>query len=153
MLRSRDQIDRAYLYELSIPALARTAAMSEPHFIRSFHTCFGESPHRYLQRRRIERAMFLLRRSQLSVTEICLEVGFSSLGSFCRTFRQVAGKTPRAYRKDGAGTTQGQVPTCFAMAWGRPSSFGEERGIGASLSSWVRPARPVLKTTGGKPTC
>lgn len=153
LLRARDQMDRTYPNELSIPALAKTAAMSEAHFIRSFRRCFGESPHRYLQRRRVERSMFLLRRSQLSVTEVCLEAGFSSLGSFCRTFREVVGKTPGAYRRESAGIALGSVPTCFAMAWGRPSSFGEERRRQAVLSSQLRPATPAVRLTGGESTC
>lgn len=153
LLRARDQMDRTYPNELSIPALAKTAAMSEAHFIRSFRRCFGESPHRYLQRRRVERSMFLLRRSELSVTEVCLEAGFSSLGSFCRTFREVVGKTPGAYRRESAGIALGSVPTCFAMAWGRPSSFGEERGHQAVLSSQLRPATPAVRLTGGESTC
>lgn len=92
--------------------------MSEAHFSRTFRSTFGETPHRYLQRRRVERAMFLLRETDRSVTDICFEVGFGSTGTFSRTFRDVVGRSPRAYRKEAVATG---VPTCFAMAWTRPS--------------------------------
>ena len=98
--------------------------MSEAHFIRTFRATFGETPHRYLQRRRVERAMFMLRETDRSVTDICFDVGFNSLGTFSRTFRDIVGDTPIAYRaRDGPLA----VPTCFTMAWMRPSSFGEAR--------------------------
>lgn len=122
LLRARDAMDRSYARPLDIPALARVAYMSEAHFIRSFRATFGETPHRYLQRRRVERSMFLLRETDRSVTEICFDVGFCSLGTFSRTFRDIMGETPSAYRKRAY---VGAVPTCFAMAWTRPSSFGE----------------------------
>ena len=122
LLRARDAMDRAYVAPLDVPALARIAYMSEAHFIRSFRATFGETPHRYLQRRRVERAMFLLRQTDRSVTEICLDVGFTSLGTFGRTFRGTVGETPTAYR-ERASTHP--VPSCFVRAWTRPSSFGE----------------------------
>jgi AraC-like DNA-binding protein len=112
-------MDRTYAQELDVPALARIACVSEAHFIRTFRATFGETPHRYLQRRRVERSMFLLRESGRSVTDICLDVGFNSLGTFTRTFRDIVGETPTAYRKRAVVTS---VPTCFAMAWTRPSS-------------------------------
>ena len=124
MLRSRDAIDRAYAYPLDIPNLAQIANVSEAHFIRTFRGTFGETPHRYLQRRRVERAMFMLCETRRSVTDICLEVGFTSLGSFSRTFRDVVGVTPSEYR-DRAEVKA--VPTGFTMAYMRPSSFGEAR--------------------------
>jgi AraC-like DNA-binding protein len=124
MLRARDAMDRTYAEPLDIPSLARIAHVSEAHFIRTFRETFGETPHLYLQRRRIERAMFLLRSTERSVTEVCMEVGFSSLGTFSRTFTRVVGETPSAYRLRGKVP---QAPTCFAMAWTRPSSFGEAR--------------------------
>ena len=98
MLRARDAMDRDYAKALDIPTLARIAYVSEAHFIRTFRATFGETPHRYLQRRRVERAMFLLRETDLSVSEICLEVGFASLGTFGRTFREIVGESPTAYR-------------------------------------------------------
>jgi AraC-like DNA-binding protein len=124
MLRARDAMDRAYAGPLDIAALARVASVSEAHFARTFRVTFGETPHRYLQRRRVERAMFLLRESDRSVTDICFEVGFNSLGTFSRTFHEIVGATPIAYRAQGGPLA---VPTCFTMAWMRPSSFGEAR--------------------------
>ncbi len=123
MLRVRDAIDRDSARPLDVPALARIAVMSEAHFIRTFGATFGETPHRYLQRRRIERAMDLLRTSERRVSEICLDVGFTSLGTFSRTFRAVVGEPPSAYRRRAR---QVAVPSCFGMAWMRPSSFGED---------------------------
>jgi transcriptional regulator GlxA family with amidase domain len=125
LLRARDAMDRAFAEPLDVPTLARIALVSEAHFIRSFRTTFGETPHRYLQRRRVERAMFLLRTTDRSVTDICMDVGFSSLGTFSRVFRDIVGEPPSSYR--GRGPLP-PVPTCFAMAWLRPSSFGEARG-------------------------
>lgn len=124
MLRARDAMDRDFANALDIPALARIAVVSEAHFIRVFRATFGETPHRYLQRRRIERAMFLLRETDRSVTEICFDVGFSSLGTFSRTFARVVGEPPTAYRRRAADLSA--VPACFMKAWTRPSSFGEE---------------------------
>jgi AraC-like DNA-binding protein len=123
MLRVRDRIDRAYAEPLDIPALARLAGCSEAHFIRTFRAVFGETPHRYLQRRRVERAMHLLRMGR-SVTDVCFDVGFNSLGTFSRTFRAIVGVSPRVYQRRSPTAT---VPTCFTMAWARPSSFGEAR--------------------------
>ena len=129
MLRARDAMDRAYAGLLDIPALARVASVSEAHFARTFRATFGETPHRYLQRRRVERAMFLLRESDRSVTDICFEVGFNSLGTFSRTFHEIVGATPIGYRAQGGPLA---VPTCFTMAWMRPSSFGEARSKGGA---------------------
>jgi AraC-like DNA-binding protein len=124
MLRARDAIDRAYAQPLDITHLAQIASVSEAHFIRTFRATFGETPHRYLQRRRVERAMFLLRETERSVTDICLDVGFGSLGTFSRTFSDIVGDTPTEYR---ARKLVFAVPTCFSMSWMRPSSFGEAR--------------------------
>ena len=93
MLRARDAMDRTYAQPLDVPSLARIANVSEAHFIRTFRATFGETPHRYLQRRRVERAMTLLRETDRSVTDICLDVGFTSLGTFSRTFREIVGAT------------------------------------------------------------
>ncbi|WP_407924331.1 helix-turn-helix domain-containing protein [Actinomadura macrotermitis] len=119
MLRARDAMDRAYAQPLDVPALARIACVSSAHFTRTFRAAFGETPHRYLQRRRVERAMFLLRETDRSVTDICFAVGFGSLGTFSRTFRDIVGRSPRAYRREAAAA---DVPTCFTMAWTRPRS-------------------------------
>jgi AraC-like DNA-binding protein len=122
MLRARDAMDRDYALPLDVANLASVACVSEAHFIRTFKATFGETPHRYLQRRRVERAMYLLRTSDRSVTRICMEVGFSSLGTFSRTFRDIVGETPSQFRE--RGPVPG-VPSCFVKAWSRPSSFGE----------------------------
>ncbi|WP_256640759.1 helix-turn-helix domain-containing protein [Streptomyces murinus] len=117
MLRARDTMDRDYARPLDVPALARVAHVSPAHFARTFRATFGETPHRYLQRRRVERAMYLLRESDRSVTDIAFEVGFGSPGTFSRTFRDIVGSSPRAYRKEAVAAA---VPTCFTMAWTRP---------------------------------
>jgi AraC-like DNA-binding protein len=122
MLRARDAMDRAYAEPLDVPTLAAIAHVSPAHFIRTFRATFGETPHRYLQRRRVERAMFLLRTTDRSVTDVCMAVGFSSLGTFSRVFRDVVGESPSAHRRRGPLPP---APSCFAMAWLRPSSFGE----------------------------
>ena len=114
--------DRAYAGPLDIPSLAGVAHVSEAHFIRTFRATFGETPHRYLQRRRVERAMFLLRESGRSITDVCMDVGFTSLGTFSRTFRDIVGLNPTDYRER---TEIMIAPTCFTMAYMRPSSFGE----------------------------
>jgi transcriptional regulator GlxA family with amidase domain len=133
LLRARDAMDRAYAQPLDVRAVAAVACLSEAHFIRSFRTCFGETPHRYLQRRRVERAMFLLRETDRSVTDVCFDVGFTSLGTFSRTFRAIVGESPSDYRE---GHPPIEAPHCFQMAATRPrlaagtsvrrsSSFGE----------------------------
>ena len=141
LLRARDEIDRASSSELDISALAAIAHVSPAHFIRTFKAAFGETPHRYLQRRRVERAMYLLRTTDRSVTDICMEVGFTSLGTFGRTFRDVVGETPLQHR--ARGPLIGAVPSCFVKAWTRPatatsvvstsSSFGEAAAPGPSV--------------------
>ncbi|MEW2380904.1 AraC family transcriptional regulator [Micromonospora sp. NPDC047707] len=123
MLRARDAMDRAYADPLDIPALAKIAYVSEAHFIRTFRATFGETPHRYLQRRRVERAMDLLLNTAQGVTDICYAVGFSSLGTFSRTFRQIVGESPTDFRKRRTAPAA-LVPSCFTKAWTRPSSFG-----------------------------
>jgi AraC-like DNA-binding protein len=102
--------------------------VSDAHFIRTFRVTFGETPHRYLQRRRVERSMFLLRETDRSVTDICLDVGFGSLGTFSRTFRDIVGQSPSDYRTNASVSA---APTCFTMAWTRPSSFGEAAAVAA----------------------
>ena len=122
MLRARDTMDRAFAQPLDVRALARVAHVSPAHFSRQFRATFGEPPHRYLQRRRVERAMELLRETDRSVTDICFDVGFNSLGTFSRTFRAVGGESPSSYRARfaGAGGTS-RVPSCWVMAWQRPA--------------------------------
>lgn len=130
MLRARDAMDRTYAQRMDIAYLARIACVSEAHFIRTFRATFGETPHRYLQRRRVERAMFLLRTTRRSVTDICYDAGFASLGTFSRTFTAIVGESPAAYRRKARPVA---VPTCFVMAWTRPSSFGEAAPAGAGI--------------------
>ena len=130
MLRARDAMDREYAQPLNVASLAGMTHTSEAHFIRTFKATFGETPHRYLQRRRVERAMFLLRQTDRSVTEISLDVGFFSLGTFSRTFREIVGESPTEFRHSGEPVA---VPTCFAMSWSRPgSNFGEAGRAGAA---------------------
>ena len=117
LLRARDAMDRAYAEPLDVGAIASVAAMSEAHFSRSFRDVFGETPHRYLQRRRVERSMFLLRETDRSVTDICFDVGFNSLGTFSRTFRDIVGEPPTDYRE---GHVPMVAPNCFQMAATRP---------------------------------
>ena len=119
LLRARDAMDRAYAEPLDVRAVAAVAHISPAHFSRCFRAVFGESPHRYLQRRRVERSMFLLRESDLTVTDICFDVGFSSVGTFSRTFRQIVGQTPSAYR-EGHGPIV--APHCVQLAAMRPRS-------------------------------
>jgi AraC-like DNA-binding protein len=138
LLRARDAMDRAYAEPLDVRTVAAVAHISPAHFSRCFRLVFGEPPHRYLQRRRIERSMFLLRETDRTVTSICFDVGFTSLGTFSRTFRQIVGETPRGYR-----TGHGPVvaPHCVQLAAMRPrssarlpatsSSFGEASRVPA----------------------
>ena len=121
MLRARDAMDRMYSEPLDISRLAQVAFDSDDHFIRTFRQTFGETPHRYLQRRRVERAMFLLAQTKRDVTEICFEVGFGSLGTFSRTFKEIVGETPSRFRTHAKPAP---IPNCFVMAWLRPSGFG-----------------------------
>ena len=128
--RARDLMDRDYARPLDVPAMARAALMSPAHFSRQFRAAYGETPYGYLMTRRIERAKALLRRGDRSVTEVCLEVGCTSLGSFSARFTEVVGESPSAYRARDhrAGAT---VPACVAKAWTRPertSRNGEATG-------------------------
>src|SRR4051794_24689805 len=118
--RARDLMDREYARPLDVAALARAALMSTAHFSRQFRATYGETPHAYLMTRRIERAKALLRRGELSVTEVCLEVGCSSLGSFSARFTELVGETPTAYRARDHGALVG-VPGCVAKDVTRPT--------------------------------
>ena len=120
LLRVRDLIDRAYAGPLDVPALARSAHVSESHFNRSFKAAFGETPHRYLLRRRMERAKALLRAGELSVTEVCLAVGFTSLGSFSSQFRRYVGESPTAYREREGHGGLARVPGCLVKRYTTP---------------------------------
>ncbi|HZE41797.1 MAG TPA: helix-turn-helix transcriptional regulator [Stackebrandtia sp.] len=117
--RARDRMDRDYAQPLDVAALARDALMSAGHFSRSFRAAFGETPYGYLMTRRIERAKALLRRGDLSVTEVCFAVGCTSLGSFSTRFAELVGESPSSYRDrphdDGAA-----IPACYAKIYTRP---------------------------------
>jgi AraC-like DNA-binding protein len=125
-------MDRAYAEPLDVGAVAAVAHVSEAHFIRSFRATFGETPHRYLQRRRVERAMFLLRETDRSVTDICFDVGFNSVGTFSRTFRDIVGVPPSGYR-EGHGPMV--APNCFQMAATRPWASPRPVPAGTESSS------------------
>jgi AraC-like DNA-binding protein len=117
--RVRDRIDREYAQPLDVEALARGAYLSAGHLSRQFRLAFGESPYAYLMTRRIERAMALLRRGELSVTEVCFAVGCSSLGSFSSRFTELVGVAPSVYRRQAAAATVG-LPPCVAKQVTRP---------------------------------
>jgi AraC-like DNA-binding protein len=118
--RARDLIDREYALPLNVAALARVALMSTAHFARQFRATYGETPYGYLMTRRIERAKALLRRGDMSVTEVCMAVGCSSLGSFSARFTRLVGETPTAYRARNHAALVG-VPGCIAKELTRPS--------------------------------
>jgi AraC-like DNA-binding protein len=118
--RARDLIDRRFAEPLDLDDMARAAGFSRYHFARGFTAAYGESPARYLTRRRVERAQDLLRSANLTVTEICHLVGFASLGSFSARFRDLVGVSPTEYRRRHAERGAPQVPGCFLMAWSRP---------------------------------
>ena len=124
--RVRDRIDREYANPLDVEALARGANMSAGHLSRQFRLAFGESPYSYLMTRRIERAMALLRRGDLSVTEVCFEVGCSSLGTFSTRFTELVGMPPSAYRRRASGEMAG-IPPCVAKQVTRPVRNREAR--------------------------
>jgi AraC-like DNA-binding protein len=113
-------IDRDFAEPLDVPALAREAYTSRAHFVRSFKKAFGETPHRYLQRRRVKRAKELLRNTRLTVTEVSLAVGFRSLGSFSTAFRQLVGESPLAYARRWRSADPPPIPACFTLMYTRP---------------------------------
>ena len=117
--RVRDRIDREYAQPLDVDALARGIGMSSGHLSRQFKLAFGESPYSYLMTRRIERAMALLRRGDLSVTEVCFTVGCASLGTFSTRFSELVGVSPSVYRREAAQATAG-LPSCVARQVTRP---------------------------------
>ena len=121
--RARDRMDREYAQPLDVPALARTALMSPGHFSRRFRETYSETPYSYLMTRRIERAKALLRRGDLSVTDVCFAVGCTSLGSFSARFTELVGETPSAYRARNHDELRGLSP-CQAMVLTRPRKAG-----------------------------
>jgi AraC-like DNA-binding protein len=130
--RVRDRIDREYADPLDVEALARGVNMSAGHLSRQFRRAYGESPYSYLMTRRIERAMALLRRGDLSVTDVCFEVGCSSLGTFSTRFTELVGVPPSVYRRDAARATAG-MPACVAKQVTRPVRNREARPPGPHL--------------------
>jgi AraC-like DNA-binding protein len=135
LLRARDLADKRYAEPLDLRRLAREAHVSPRHFSRSFRRVFGETPYQYLLTRRLERARHLLRTTELSVAEICLEVGFTSVGSFTTTFTRHVGVSPTTFREAYGGPSDAdRIPLCFAMAWARrtqPGAFREDAGRSA----------------------
>ena len=127
--RARDRMDREYAQPLDVEALAREAHMSAGHFSREFRRAYGEPPYSYLMTRRIERAMALLRRGDLSVTEVCFEVGCSSLGTFSTRFTELVGVPPSVYRREATRATAG-MPPCVAKQVTRPIRNREAPAVG-----------------------
>lgn len=124
-------MDRAYAEPLDVPALARAALMSPAHFSRQFRSAYGETPYSYLMTRRIERAKALLRRGDMSVTDVCMAVGCTSLGSFSSRFTEIVGETPTAYRaRDHSDLAA--VPACMTKTRSRPSRNGEAKRVTVS---------------------
>jgi AraC-like DNA-binding protein len=128
LLRARDIVDSRYPEPLDLEALASAAHVSPRHFSRQFRRTFGEAPYQYLLTRRLERARHLLRTTDLQVAEVCLAVGFNSVGSFTTTFRRHVGVSPTAYRRMNNGPSGAdRIPLCFAMAWARQPGVGAFR--------------------------
>jgi AraC-like DNA-binding protein len=127
LLRARDLVDSRYHEPLDLRTLAQEAHVSPRHFSRSFRRVFGETPYQYLLSRRLELARHLLRTTEMPVGEICLEVGFASVGSFTTTFTRHVGVSPTTFRAAYAGPSEAdRVPLCFAMAWARHGTFRED---------------------------
>ena len=127
LLRAKDLADARYRDPLDVPALARAAHVSPAHFSREFKRAFGETPHRYLLTRRLERAAELLRNTDWTVAEICARVGLSSVGSFTTSFGRAFGVSPTAYRaQHPPAVTHARVPSCLLIAWARPTSMFRE---------------------------
>jgi AraC-like DNA-binding protein len=137
--RARDLMDREYARPIDVAELARTALMSTAHFSRQFRAAYGETPYAYLMTRRIERAKALLRRGDQSVTDVCLAVGCTSLGSFSARFTQVTGETPTAYRNRDHGDLVA-LPGCIARDVTRPVMVPPSAASAAARTADVTPA-------------
>jgi AraC-like DNA-binding protein len=130
LLRAKDLIDARYAEPLDVAALAQAARLSQAHFSREFRRAFGDSPHQYLQTRRLERAAALLRSTDRSVADICMTVGLRSVGSFTTSFRTMFGMSPTAYRAAFPPAADlARIPTCVVRAWARPQhrTFREDK--------------------------
>jgi AraC-like DNA-binding protein len=139
LLRARDLADARYRERLDVPTLARAAHLSPAHFSREFRRTFGDTPHRYLHMRRLERAAALLRNTDRSVANVCFTVGLTSVGSFTTAFTRMFGLSPTAYRAAHPPASRGRVPTCFVLAFTRPqtavlekTSAAPPRSVGAT---------------------
>jgi transcriptional regulator GlxA family with amidase domain len=132
--RARDRMDREYAQPLDVPALARTALMSPAHFSRRFREAYSETPYSYLMTRRIERAKALLRRGDLSVTDVCFAVGCTSLGSFSARFTELVGETPSMYRARSHDEVRG-LSACTAMVTTRPRRGAPKRAVSEKRSA------------------
>jgi AraC-like DNA-binding protein len=122
--RARDLIDRSYADPLDLEAIAAAAGYSRYYFVRAFRAAYGETPGRYLSRRRVERAQELLRSVNLTVTEVCFLVGFSSLGSFSSRFRELVGVSPSRFQREAAAAGPPPIPGCYVLMWaGRPGQM------------------------------
>jgi transcriptional regulator GlxA family with amidase domain len=138
LLQARNVMDSRYADPLDVASLARVACCSPAHFIRSFKRAFGETPHRYLTRRRIERAKDLLRETDATVTEVCLAVGFASLGSFSATFAELVGEPPSAYRNRWRDVPTA-IPACYTMMWTRPVPAAGNPAVSEKRAGAARP--------------
>ena len=136
LLRAKDLADARYREPLDVPALARAAHLSPAHFSREFRRNFGETPHRYLLMRRLERAAALLRNTDRSVADVCLTVGLTSVGSFTTSFGRTFGVSPTAYRAaHPPAATRARVPTCVLLAQARPRTAAFEKTAGSGAAS------------------
>lgn len=131
LLRAKDLVDTRYREPLDVKSLARAARLSPSHFSREFRRAFGESPHRYLLNRRLERAASLLRSTDRTVADICFTVGLRSVGSFTTSFGRMFGMSPTEYRAAHPPAVQhARIPTCVLMAWARPDTARLEKTAG-----------------------
>ena len=152
--RARDRIDRDYAEQIGMPALAAGAGFSREHFIRAFRAAYGETPGRYRTRRRVERACELLRSANLTVTEICHLVGFTSVGTFSARFTELVGLSPTGYRREAARRGgPAPIPGCFVLMWrtGLPAAAGREAGERVTSKEASAPRPPVQSPHGTFP--
>jgi AraC-like DNA-binding protein len=130
--RAKDHADRRFAEPLDLEALAAAANVSKYHFVRMFTAAYGETPMRYVTRRRMERAQDLLRATNLTVTEVCMLVGYASLGTFSARFRQLVGTSPSEYQRSEAARAGAHIPGCVVFMLGPTSAIAEKQGRGAS---------------------